>query len=65
MSKVIEFTVEYTVVGINTTQQTVYRAKSFEKLLSLMPKSLRKKWTTIFWIADGEKKSIKRENLNL
>jgi hypothetical protein len=61
MSKVIEFTVEISQVGTRRTKSKKFLAKSLNRLISSMPKPLKRKWKTITYIENGISKTVENE----
>lgn len=62
MSKVIEFEVEIYQVGVGTTKIEKMSAKSLKRLLSSMPKQMKKKWTKIAYIEKGKHHIVENKN---
>lgn len=60
MSKTIEFKVEYYQVGLNQTKTESRFAKNLDRLLSSMPKPMKKKWKTITYSENGVEKIVKK-----
>jgi hypothetical protein len=61
MSKTIEFKVEYYQVGLNRTKTESRFSKNLDRLLSSMPKPMKKKWKTITYTEKGKVKTFKKE----
>ena len=63
MSKVIEFDVEVYQVGIGKTKTEKMTAKSLKRLLSAMPKQMKKKWIKITYEENGKLEIVENKSL--
>jgi len=62
MSKVLKFNVEVSQVGMSKTKSVDCLAKNLDRLLSTMPKPIRKKWKSISWTDEyGNPKVLNRD----
>ena len=58
MGKIIEFTVEVKEILLGGTKAKSYSAKSVDRLLNTMSKSVKKKWETISFTDNNGSKII-------
>jgi len=64
MSKSIEFRVEIAQASIGGTKTKIYLAKSVDRLIKSMPKSIKKKWKTISFTDENGKLNILDRSYN-
>jgi hypothetical protein len=64
MSKSIEFKVEISQASIGGTKTKTYLAKSVDRLIKSMPKSIKKKWQTISFTDENGKSKILDRSYN-